>query len=54
MGDGDRTGPRVAVAAVASGALALGSLAVGASTPWLAVGLAVAAVLAFRLARSRS
>ncbi|HEX6346930.1 hypothetical protein [Umezawaea sp.] len=46
-------GPRVAVAAGVAGALAAGSLVVGASLPWLTGGLAVAAVVALRLARSR-
>ncbi|MCS7481386.1 hypothetical protein ACFFQW_23215 [Umezawaea endophytica] len=53
MGDGDRLGPRAAVAAGVSGALALGSLAVGASAPWLTGALAVTAVVVFGMARPR-
>jgi hypothetical protein len=50
MGDGDRVGPRVAVVAGVAVVLAAGSLAVGAAVPWLTGGLAVAAVVALRLA----
>jgi hypothetical protein len=49
---GDRGAARLAVAASGACAFALGSLLVGAAAPWLAVLLAVAAVVAFRLARA--
>lgn len=44
-------GDRVAFTGAGAGALAVCSLAVGASAPWLCGVLAVAAVVAFRLAK---
>lgn len=50
--EGGRSESQTAVAASGACAFALSSLLVGGAAPWLAVLLAVAAVVAFRLAKS--